>query len=116
ILRGEILRSEGRLDEAIAAFESASAGQDGLRYDEPEPLNFAARHWLGSALLEAGRPADAQRVYEQSLVAHPNNGWSLFGLEQALRAQGLNEDADRVREAFNTEWARADVMIRSSHF
>ncbi len=116
ILRGEILRSEGRLDEAIVAFARASAGQDALSYDEPEPLNFAARHWLGSALLEAGRPADAQREYELSLVAHPRNGWSLFGLEQALRAQGRTEEADRVKADFLFEWERADALIRSSHF
>jgi tetratricopeptide (TPR) repeat protein len=116
ILRGEMLREQGRLDEAIAAFERAVEQQDGLRYDEPEPLNFAARHWLGAALLEAGRAADAERVYEASLVQHPHNGWSLFGLEQALRALGRTAEADEVRERFRAEWERADVLIRSSRF
>ncbi len=116
VLHGEMLRKEGKLDEAIAAFEGAVEIQDGLRYDEPEPLNFAARHWLGAALLEADRPADAQRVYEESLVKHPHNGWSLFGLEQALRAQGKTEEADAVRERFREEWDRSDVVIRSSRF
>ena len=32
-------------------------------YDEPEPLPFAARHWLGAALLEAKRFEEAERVY-----------------------------------------------------
>lgn len=116
ILHGEILREEGKLDAAIAAFEGAVEIQDGLRYDEPEPLNFAARHWLGAALLEADRAADAQRVYEESLVKHPHNGWSLFGLEQALRAQGKTAQADEVRERFRVEWDRSDVVIRSSRF
>jgi tetratricopeptide (TPR) repeat protein len=116
ILRGEILRSEGKLDEAIRVFERAVATQDGLTYDEPEPLPFAARHWLGAALLEAGRPADAQVVYEQSLVRHPHNGWSLFGLEQALRAQGRTAEANAARAEFQKQWVNADVMIRSSRF
>ncbi len=116
ILRGEILREQGRLDEAITAFERAVAVQDGLRYDEPEPLNFAARHWLGAALLEANRPADAERVYRDSLVPHPRNGWSLYGLEQALRAQGRTYEANQARAEFQSDWARADVMIRSSRF
>ena len=116
VLEGEMLRKQGKLDEAIAAFQAAAVIQDGLRYDEPEPLNFAARHWLGAALLEADRPADAQRVYEESLVKHAHNGWSLFGLEQALRAQGKTDQADAVREQFRNEWDRADVMIRSSRF
>jgi len=116
ILRGEILRGQGRTAEAIAAFEAAVEKQDGLRYDEPEPLNFAARHWLGAILLENGRAADAERVYRVSLEKHPNNGWSLFGLEQALRARGKSDEADPVREQFRNHWARADILIRSSRF
>ncbi|MEX2582418.1 MAG: hypothetical protein WD766_04050 [Gemmatimonadota bacterium] len=116
ILRGEILRSEGRLEEAIAAFEDAVAVHDALRYDEPEPLQFSARHWLGDALLEAGRHAEAEDVYRVNLVQHPNNGWALYGLEEALRAQGRTAEADLVHEEFRSAWARADTMIRSSRF
>jgi tetratricopeptide (TPR) repeat protein len=116
ILRGEILRSEGRLDEAIAVFERAVEIHDGLRYDEPEPLNFSARHWLGDALLEAERYADAERVYLGALEQHPDNGWSYFGLEKALRAQGKTAEADAANADFDRTWARADVFIASSRF
>ena len=116
ILRGEILREAGRLDDAIGALERAVEIEDGLRYDEPEPLNFSARHWLGAALLEAERPADAERVYRAALDDHPKNGWSLFGLEQALRAQGRVADADQALEDFRAAWARSDVWIRASRF
>jgi tetratricopeptide (TPR) repeat protein len=116
ILRGEILRSEGKLDEAIAAFQRGVATQDGLTYDEPEPLPFAARHWLGAALLEAGRPAEAEAVYETSLERHPHNGWALFGLEQAQRAQGKTAEANATKAEFARQWVNADVMIRSSRF
>ncbi|HEU4882787.1 MAG TPA: hypothetical protein VFT45_11090, partial [Longimicrobium sp.] len=81
ILRGELLRGEGRMEDAIAALEQAVALEDALTYDEPEPLPFAARDWLGAALLEAGRAVDAERVYRAALADHPHNGWSLFGLE-----------------------------------
>jgi tetratricopeptide (TPR) repeat protein len=116
ILRGEILRSEGKLDEAITIFERAVETHDGLRYDEPEPLNFSARHWLGAALLEAGRFADAERVYIASLEQHPDNGWSYFGLEKALRAQGKSAEADAAKANFDRLWARSDVFITSSRF
>jgi tetratricopeptide (TPR) repeat protein len=116
ILRGEMLRAEGKLEEAITVFERATATQDGLRYDEPEPLNFSARHWLGAALLEAYRYADAERVYVAALEQHPDNGWSYFGLEQALRAQGKNAEADAARANFDRVWSRADVIISSSRF
>jgi tetratricopeptide (TPR) repeat protein len=116
ILRGEIERHGRRLDQAVAALERAVALEDSLRYDEPEPLNFSARDWLGAALLEANRPADAERVYRAALEDHPNNGWSLVGLEQALRAQGRSDDAARTRQAFERAWARADTWLRASRF
>ena len=116
ILEGEIALGEGRVDDAIALFETSVEVEDGLRYDEPEPLNFSARDWLGVALLEAGRAADAEAVYREALVDHPHNGWSLFGLAQALDAQGRNVEARQVRAELEESWARADVLIRSSRF
>jgi len=116
ILKGEILRSEGKLDEAIEVFEQAVETHLGLRYDEPEPLNFSAGDWLGDALLEAGRYADAERVYRESLEQHPNNGWSYFGLDKALRAQEKTAEADAAKAAFDRDWARADIIIHSSRF
>lgn len=116
ILRGEMLRAEGKLDEAITVFERSVATQDGLRYDEPEPLNFSARHWLGAALLETQQHAEAERVYLASLEQHPDNGWAWFGLEKALRAQGKNAEADIAKENFDRVWSRSDVFITSSRF
>jgi tetratricopeptide (TPR) repeat protein len=116
ILRGEMLRAEGKLDEAITMFERAVVTHDGLRYDEPEPLNFSARHWLGAALLEVERYADAERVYQAALEQHPDNGWSYFGLEKALRAQGKNAEADAAKANFDRVWSRSDVFITSSRF
>jgi hypothetical protein len=114
ILDGEIRRADGDLPAAIASFERAVSIEDALTYDEPEPLPFAARHWLGAALLDAKRFADAERVYREEIDDHPHNGWSLFGLQQALAAQ-----AKRVPEIdadFDQSWARSDVWIRSSRF
>ncbi len=114
ILSGELEWHDGRLDEAIAMFEEAVALEDQIRYDEPEPLNFSARDWLGAALLEADRPGDAEQVYRAALEDHPRNGWSLFGLEQALRVQGREGEADEVRRQYDESWAMADVLLRES--
>ncbi|MBT6044133.1 MAG: hypothetical protein HOH14_11660, partial [Gammaproteobacteria bacterium] len=81
---------------------------------QPEPLPFAARHWLGAALLEADRNRDAERIYREELIDHPHNGWSLFGLQQALAAQNKTDTA--IDEDFEKSWARADVWIRSSKY
>ncbi len=114
ILDGEIKRAEGDLPGAIAAFEAAAALEDAMIYDEPEPLPFAVRHWLGAALLEAKRFADAERVYREEIEDHPHNGWSLFGLRAALAAQGKSDPA--VEKDFENSWARADHWIRGSRF
>ncbi len=116
ILEGEILRHEGDPQGAIEVLETAIAVEDGLRYDEPEPLNFSARHWLGDLLLELGRFEAAEGVFEAALEDHPRNGWSLFGLEAALRAQNRSDEADAVRKRFENSWARSDTWIRGAIF
>jgi tetratricopeptide (TPR) repeat protein len=116
ILRGELMLAEGRTDAAVAALEKAAELEDGLTYDEPEPLPFAARDWLGAALLEAGRAGDAERVYRAALEDRPRNGWSLAGLERALRAQGRTADADAAGAAFREAWARSRTQLTSSRF
>jgi tetratricopeptide (TPR) repeat protein len=114
ILEGEIQRAAGDLNGAIATFERAAAAEDALTYDEPEPLPFAVRHWLGAALIEAKRFTDADHVYREELRDHPHNGWSLMGLKQALAGQGKS-DPD-VDQDFTASWSRSDTWIRSSRF
>jgi tetratricopeptide (TPR) repeat protein len=114
ILQGEIARSAGDTNAALAAFERAVALDDELDIDEPEPLPFPARHWLGAALVESGRHADAERTYRDDLKEHPHNGWSLLGLQQALKGQGKHSaevDADLA-----ASWSRSDTWIRASRF
>ena len=104
----------GHLQSAITALQHAADIQMKLQYDEPEPLPFAAHHWLGAALLEAKRFADAEQAYRADLKEHPKNGWSLLGLKQALAGQG--KPVDEVEAALAASWARADTWIRSSRF
>jgi tetratricopeptide (TPR) repeat protein len=114
ILDGEITRMGGDLDGSIAKFEHAVKLDDAMDYDEPEPLPFVARHWLGAALIEAKRFADAERVYREDLKQHPHNGWSLLGLQQALKGQGKTDPA--VDADFEKSWSRSDTWIRASRF
>jgi tetratricopeptide (TPR) repeat protein len=114
ILEGEILMSGGDLGGAIKTFEQTVALEDQFAYAEPEALPFAARHWLGAALLDAKRYVDAERVYREELIDHPHNGWSLFGLQKALATRGVTSadvDADLAKS-----WSRADTWIRTSRF
>ena len=103
ILEGEMQRDAGDLDTAIGSFEKAVEYEDKLDYDEPEVFPFAPRHWLGAALLEAGRNTEAEQVYRDELADHPHNGWSLFGLRQALSAQGKSDH--EVDTDFEASWS-----------
>ncbi|MEO8035337.1 MAG: hypothetical protein ABI837_12955, partial [Acidobacteriota bacterium] len=114
ILEGEIERADGHLDRAIETFHRAVAQNDTLIYDEPEPLPFSPRHWLGAALLEAKRYGDAEQVYQQDLKRHPHNGWSLFGLKAALELQGRR--SPEVERDLDLSWARSDTWTQSSRF
>jgi tetratricopeptide (TPR) repeat protein len=114
ILEGEILLSQGQVNAAVRAFEAAVELEDEMQFDEPEPLPFAARHWLGAALLEAAQPAQAAQVYQAELLDHPHNGWSLVGLRAARLAQGLSVTA--VDADLSDSWARSDVWIQASKF
>jgi tetratricopeptide (TPR) repeat protein len=114
ILEGEIHREAGEFGAAIASIERAVELEDELLYDEPEPLPFAARHWLGAILLEVRRYDEAEKVYREELEDHPHNGWSLLGLKQALDAQGKSDPA--VEEDLEMSWERADHWVRASRF
>jgi tetratricopeptide (TPR) repeat protein len=115
-LLGEILAQEGDVDRAIQIMEEAIALERALNYDEPEPWPIPVRHTLGAVLLEAGRPAEAERVYREALAIHQDNGWSLKGLAAALRAQGRDGEAAEVEARFDAMWVRADVWISGSRF
>ncbi len=114
LLEGEILRARGDLEGAIAAFRRAAELDDQQVFDEPEPIPYAARHWLGAALMEAGRYADAEREYRIELEDHPHNVWSLTGLKAALEAQGKADTA--VQDDFVASTARLDLWIPASRF
>jgi len=114
ILEGEMLQTSGDTRGAIAAFERAVLLDDSIVIDDPEPLPLPARHWLGAALLDAKRFADAERVYREDLKRHPHNGWALVGLQLALRQQG--KSSTEVDADFRSSWARADTPIKASRF
>ena len=72
------------------------------------------RHALGAALVQSGRGAEAEQVYRADLAKLPHNGWSLFGLSEALMMQRKQAESEKVRAEFKQVWRQADLQIRSS--
>ena len=116
VLTAEIAAARGDQAAAIAQLEKAVHLQDHLRYMEPPPFYYPVRHSLGAALLAGGRPAEAEAVYRADLKSNPDNGWSLYGLEQSLRVQGKADEATAVKKRFDVAWRNADVKLSASTF
>lgn len=116
VAAGEFAAALGRYDTAILLLDRAVRLHDGMAYTEPDDWHQPPRQVLAAVLLEAGRPAEAETVYWEDLRRNPKNGWSLFGLGQALRAQGNQEEAQRIDADFKQAWANADITLTSSRF
>jgi hypothetical protein len=114
VLNGEIAAAAGDLDGGITQMTRAVALEDALPYTEPPDWYYPARHSLGAMQLAAGDPAAAEATYLADLEVMKENGWALFGLEQALRAQGRDAEADAVAARFATAWQHADIELTGS--
>jgi tetratricopeptide (TPR) repeat protein len=116
VLAGEIAAAKKNYDEAVAHLERAVRLEDALVYTEPAEFHYPPRLALGAILLEAKKPAEAETVYWEDLRRNRDNGWALFGLMQALKAQNKNDEAALVEARFKKAWARADVTLTASRF
>ena len=103
--------SAKRASAEIASLEKAVREQDKLGYSEPPHFFYPVRESLGGAYFRAGRFADAEAVFRADLVRNPRNPRSLFGLANALRAQGRAADAAAADRDFGQAWAHADVTL-----
>ncbi|WP_203329137.1 tetratricopeptide repeat protein [Candidatus Laterigemmans baculatus] len=120
---GELAFREGDRERAFALLRDAVALEEALSYDEPPGWMQPVRHALGALLMADRQFAEAEKVYREDLVRHPNNAWSLLGLQQSLEAQLATQNeldaATRQEKASELEalaarveqaWARADVV------
>ena len=113
-LLGEIEEAKGNLDAAIAHYGHAVGYQDNLNYTEPPDWNQSMRLYQGAAMLDAGQAEEAEEVYMKDLQWNQQNGWSTFGLYQALEAQGKEQEAIVVKRQFESLWRNADVELTRS--
>jgi len=108
-LRGEILLAKRQTRRAIESLSRAVELEDALESEEPPPWAMPARQALGAALLLAGKPAEAERVFREDLERHPENGWALYGLAESLRRGKRDAQAAAVEARFSAAWQGADA-------
>ena len=114
VLAGHIAAARSNHDVAVEHLRAAAALEDALYYGEPPDWSVPVRQDLGAVLLAAGRPAEAQRAFEEDLKRFPDNGWSLHGLAEALRAQGRGAEADAMMQRFQQMWRGAEVELAAA--
>ena len=104
VLGGKIALAKNDKDAAVAQLRAAVAIQDSLKYNEPPDWLYPVRESLGAALLKTGDATGAEEVFRADLARNPRNPRSLFGLAQALTAQGKSYDASFVQKQFTANW------------
>ncbi len=88
---------------AVAAYRAAqaAAGSDDLG-DPKSHWTTPIAEGLGATLLEAKRPAEAEKTFAGELLRYPRDPHLEFGLAEALAAQG--KDDSSVRAAYAADW------------
>ena len=81
-------RAGRRHNAAIAAWQKAVDAEDQISYNEPPDWFYPTRESLGAALFRAKRFEEADLAFREDLERNPDNGRSLWGRWQALRAAG----------------------------
>jgi tetratricopeptide (TPR) repeat protein len=114
VTKGECEAKKKNYASAIAHLTKAVELEDQLRYDEPPTWFYPCRQNLGAVLIEAGRYEEAEKVYRENLAEIPNNGWGLFGLQEALLMQGKETEAAEIKKQFNSAWQYSDIQLTSS--
>ena len=107
VLGAKISLAKNDMDATVNQLRAAVAVQDGLKYDEPQDWFYPVRESLGAVLLKIGDYAGAEEVFRADLERNPRNPRSLFGLEEALKAQDKAYDAGFVRRQFDASWKGA---------
>src|SRR2546421_2058368 len=87
MLAARIAERSGKAEDAVRELNVAADMEDSLKYSEPADWMIPVRHALGALNLRSGREASAEAAYRTDLGQNPNNGWSLYGLSLALKAQ-----------------------------
>jgi tetratricopeptide (TPR) repeat protein len=97
---------------AISMLTEAVAVQDSLKYGEPPDWFFPVRESLGTALLMNGDTPGAETIFRADLDRNPRNPRSLFGLREALKAQGKDYDAGFVQKQFEASWRGGTTSLK----
>ncbi len=105
-----LAEAEGNDRDAGAWLDRARDNQRFDFYAEIIPF-VPAGEALGGYLLRTHRYTEAAAAFDDCLARYPNDPRALFGLSQALAAQGKTVEAAQARTRFDAAWADADTTL-----
>ncbi|EAR02003.1 tetratricopeptide repeat protein [Maribacter sp. HTCC2170] len=114
VVAGELAALKGDVSNAIEHLENAVIFEDGLTYTEPAAWHIPTRQNLGAILMKDKKFAEAEKIYKEDLKVLRQNGWSLIGLHNSLKAQGKMQEAKVIKLEFDKAWEHADIQIDNS--
>ena len=125
MLDGELEYRKGNYAAAFSHLRKAITLEDSLAYDEPWGWIQPVRHALGALTLEQGQVKEAEQAYCEDLglagelpraCIHPDNIWSLKGLDECLRIRGAGDGAEAklIRQRLEIAAARSDLPVGAS--
>jgi tetratricopeptide (TPR) repeat protein len=125
MLNGELEYRKGNHDQAFTHLRKAIELEDALAYDEPWGWIQPVRHALGALALEQGGVELAEQAYREDLglagnlpraCIHPDNIWSLKGLDECLQQRGAGDTAEAklIAQRLKLAAARSDLPVGAS--
>eukprot|EP00927_Polykrikos_kofoidii_P085368 TRINITY_DN9274_c0_g1_i1.p1 TRINITY_DN9274_c0_g1~~TRINITY_DN9274_c0_g1_i1.p1 ORF type:complete len:605 (-),score=61.82 TRINITY_DN9274_c0_g1_i1:47-1861(-) len=112
----------GDATKAVNEMKAAVDIELSMKYDEPPAWILPSRECYGQALLNAGRPEDAEGVFRSALYgysfhAEPRCGWAIFGLRESLRRQertiARKKEIESLTDTLREVWKYSDVKLTS---
>ncbi|AFD08755.1 tetratricopeptide repeat protein [Solitalea canadensis] len=116
VLEGEFYAAKKDYSKALLPLQKAIKQEDALVYNEPFDWPNPVRNNYGAILLENNRFTEAESVYNKALKKYPDNGWSLFGLYQTLKAENKTSEAEIIKKRYDKAFANSDLKLTSSRF
>ena len=116
ILKGAMEEQKNNKLKAIEFFNKAVVCEDKLIYNEPRDWLLPSRQYLGNALCNAGKYAEAITVFKKDLTINPENGWALTGLAISYKSLRQSSDFTLVQKRLKTAWQIKDVEITAAIF
>lgn len=114
VVAGELAALNGDLPKAIEHMKKAVILEDQLTYTEPAAWHIPTRQNLGALLLKSSNYKAAEKIYKEDLEILRQNGWSLMGLYQSLKAQNKMDEAKAIKAEFDRAWKDSDISIETS--